>query len=106
MTTIALPYLIMPVMAAVVAAWAASHWTLAGAVATGALGTMFVWWEYETGALRVFLPLLTGAVVAGLALLPMLVVRPGVSVWTRMTVAMVITFLVHFLFIQYAIASR
>lgn len=100
-----LAFLILPALAGVLVAWAARHWALGAAALTGALAWLFLVPSLPGGA-RFFTPLFTGAGVAGLTLAVMLALRPGINVWTRMTLTLAVTFGAHLLFLFYAMANR
>ncbi|MBT8409734.1 MAG: hypothetical protein KJN93_08925 [Alphaproteobacteria bacterium] len=91
MGQLALPYVILPGAAAVAAAWAIADWRLAGALAAGAGAALSVLPGLGIPLLIFVFPVLAGAGIAGLVLLPLLFIRPGISVWTRMTAALALT---------------
>ena len=98
-------FLLLPSIAAVAAGWAIRHWALAAALVAGATGCLFIV-PLIGGDARFLTPLFTGAGVAGLVLMPLLMLKSDLSLWTRMTVALVVTFAAHFAFLQYAMATR
>ncbi|MEO0701058.1 MAG: hypothetical protein AAFY80_02860 [Pseudomonadota bacterium] len=91
MGPLALPYVILPGAGAVATGWAVADWRLAGAVASGALGLLFVLPGLGVPLLSFVIPVIAGVAVAGLTLLPLLVMRPAADVWTRMTVSLAMT---------------
>ena len=98
-------FLVLPSIAAVAVGWAVRHWALAAAVIAGGLGWLFLVPSLPGGA-RFITPFFTGAAVAGLVLLPALIWRPGISVWSRMTLALGAAFAAHLVFLQHAMAAR
>ncbi len=105
MNGIGVAFVIVPCLAAIVIGWGARHWTLAAAAIAGGAGWLFLV-PILPGDLRFLTPFFTGAIVAGLTLLPALIWRPEMTVWSRMTLALAIAFAVHFLFLQFAMATR
>ncbi|MEL6643130.1 MAG: hypothetical protein AAFQ79_04285 [Pseudomonadota bacterium] len=88
MGPLALPYVILPGAGAVATAWAIADWRLAGAAAAGAMGLLFLVPALGLSLLIFALPVIAGVAVGGLVLLPLLLWRPDMTVWTRMTTAL------------------
>lgn len=99
-------FMLVPCAAAISIGYLARHWTLAAAALTGGLGLLFLITTI-TAPLSVFIaPAASGAAVAGLILTPMLLRRPSVSVWSRMSAALGAVFLTHLAFLTFALAGR
>ena len=99
-------FMLVPCGAAIFIGWIARHWALAAAAFTGGVGGFLVLAPLASPVSVFLIPLTTGLAVAGLALIPALVWRPTISVWSRMSFALVVTFLIHFLYLSYAMAGR
>lgn len=93
---LAFVFVILPCIGAVCAGAVLFDWRLAAAAVCGAVGLLLIGPVFPE-ALRV----MTGSVVSGvavgaLALSVLLYMRQPVSIWTRMTTAMVAAFAVHY----------
>ncbi len=102
MSGIEFAFLLLPSVAAVIVGFAVRHWALAAAVIAGGLSWLFIVPSLPSGAVF-FTPLFTGAAVAGVVMLIALLIRSEISVWTRMTLSMVVTFAAHYVFLLNAV---
>ncbi len=98
-------FLLLPSIAALVVAWGVRHWALAAAVFFGCVGGLFTV-PLIGGDARFLAPLLTGGALAAMVTFFILRIRPEISLWTKMTITLAITFATHFAFLQSAMASR
>ena len=97
MWDIAIPFVLLPCLGAVIAGWGLADWRLAGIAVCAALVVLAVA-AFLPVSLRLFgLPLVSGALVGALALIPVLYWRGDVNLWSRMSVAMMAAFAVHML---------
>ncbi|MEX5727424.1 hypothetical protein Ga0609869_000777 [Rhodovulum iodosum] len=101
-----LPFVVLPCVAACAVGWAVRHWLLAAATAAGAVGLLYIVAGQGPALVRYGVPLVTGAGLAGLALLPVLALKPLAGPVFRIVPCAAIAFAAHFLFLQYAMATR
>jgi hypothetical protein len=85
------PFVVLPSIGAVISAYVLRDWRLAGAVAAGGSGLLLLLIASSSRLAVLFLPMIGGASLGALAVLPLLYLRPQSSVWTRMTLALVVT---------------
>ena len=89
-------FVLLPCIAASLVAMILIDWRLAAAVACGALGLLFLAPALPE-AVRVFGgPVMTGVALGALAVVALLVWRPVASMWSRMMVALMVTFALTF----------
>jgi fatty acid desaturase len=98
-------FLALSSLAAAAVGWGARNRALAGALLIGAVGA-FLMVPVIGGGARTFTPLFTGAALAALALLPLLVWRDAPRARTRMALALAVVFPAHLAFLSYAMANR
>lgn len=93
MSGFALTFILIPCIAACIAAWFIRDWRLAGAAATGSLGVLFVpGLTQDMPATAYLLPVFTGTAV-GAAVSGVATYRsPDTTAWSRMLYALIITF--------------
>jgi hypothetical protein len=91
MGPLALPFILIPGAASVATAWAVRDWRIAGAVAAGAWGLLFLLSGLRLLGSIFLAPVLVGVGIAGGLLLVLLLLRPGTDVWTRMTLCLAVT---------------
>ena len=95
MWDISIPFVLLPCLGGVIAGWALADWRLAGIAVCAALAVLAVA-GFLPASLRLFgLPLVSGSLVGAVSMVVLLALRPDVSVWGRMTVAMLAAFAVH-----------
>ncbi len=95
MWNIAIPFVLLPCLGAVIAGWGLADWRLAGIAVCAALAVLALS-AFLPAGLRLFgLPLVSGVLVGAISLIPLLILRPDASVWGRMTLAMLVAFAVH-----------
>lgn len=92
MSGFAIPFVVMPGIAACMVAWFVTDWRLAGAIAAGSLSILFIPALTQLVAVAIYiLPLLfgtaIGAFVSGVACYR----SPDTSGWSRMLSALVLT---------------
>lgn len=96
MQGLSLPFVVLPSIGGVAAGWLLTDWRLAGALVAGGLALVLLG-TGQLGLIGLFaLPVIGGAATGALALMPYLYFRPDASVWSRMTLALAVTFAVHF----------
>ena len=96
--------LVLPSVTAVAVGWAARRWVVAATVVVAGVACLYLV-PVIGGTARHISPIFTGAIISGLTILPLIIWKPDVSVWTRMTAALATTFAAHFLFLQGVLAS-
>ena len=79
----------LPCLAAALAGALLRDWRLAAAAAAGATGLLFL----VVGPIT---PWLSGLAVGALALVALLLLRPGAEIWTRLLTAVAAAFTVHY----------
>lgn len=90
-------FVILPCITAVIAGLLLFDWRLAAATACGAIGLLFIA-PLMPNAVRLFgSSIISGVAVGSLALVVVLLIRPTTAIWTRMTIAMLAAFSVHYL---------
>ena len=100
-----LTFMLVPCGAAICIGWAVRHWALAVAAIAGGLGFAFLLGAIQTPLSKFLFPMASSAMIAGIVLLLMLLWRPTVSVWNRMGAALIVVFMTHLVFLQYALAG-
>ena len=98
-------FILLPCIAALAVGWGVRHWALAAAVFFGCVGGLYTV-PLVGGDARFVAPLLTGGALAAMITFMILRIRPEISLWTKMTITLAITFVAHFAFLQYALANR
>lgn len=96
MGTLTTPFVLLPSIGSVLAGYLLRDWRLAGAAAAGLAGLSVIATMSPHPYAVLVLPLLVGAAIGSLALIPLLLFRPTSSVWTRMTLALAVTFTASF----------
>ncbi len=97
-------FVVLPCIGAVIAGALLYDWRLAAAAACGALGLLLSA-PLLPDVVRLLSSLMSGVAVGALALAVWLLWRPATVLWTRMSVAMLAAFVVHFIHLTY-IAGR
>ncbi|AGI66394.1 hypothetical protein OAN307_c06670 [Octadecabacter antarcticus 307] len=98
-------FVILPCIAAVTAGLFLFDWRLAAATACGAIGLLFIA-PLMPNAVRLFgSSIISGVAVGSLALVVVLLIRPTTAIWTRMTIAMLAAFSVHYLHLILTVGS-
>ena len=95
MSGVATAFLVLPSCAAVLVAWLVRDWRVAGLIAASGMALLIVLLALRLPLSVFAMPLLSGAVVGGISTLCLLRLRPESSVWTRMSLALVVAFLAH-----------
>ena len=97
MWDIAIAFVLLPCLGAVIAGWGLADWRLAGIAVCAGLAVLLVA-GFLPASLRLFgLPLVSGALVGAVSMVAVLYLRPDANVWSRMTIAMMAAFAVHML---------
>ncbi|MDE0968071.1 MAG: hypothetical protein OSA51_01555 [Octadecabacter sp.] len=95
-SSVSFVFVILPCIAAVITSLLLSDWRLAAAMACGATGLLIIT-PMMPDAVRLFgLSIISGVLVGSLALVVVLLIRSTTAMWTRMTIAMLATFSVHY----------
>ena len=105
MSGLPVTFVLLPSIAAVICAWAVRHWALGAALFFGAVGLLFLASNVPLGDLRFGMPFFTGAGVAGLVLAIGLLIRPGMSLWSRLSLALLAAFAVHYAYLHFALSQ-
>ena len=95
-SSVSFVFVVLPCISAVIAGMLLFDWRLAAATACGAIGLLFIAPKMPD-AVRVFgSSIMSGVAVGSLALVVVLLIRPTTAKWSRMTIAMLATFGVHY----------
>ncbi|NNE87542.1 MAG: hypothetical protein HKN27_05650 [Silicimonas sp.] len=92
MSSFALPFVVMPSIAACMVAWFVTDWRLAGAIAAGSLSILFIPALTQVVSVAVYLlPLLFGAAIGAMVSGVACYRSHDTTTWSRMLYALVIT---------------
>ncbi len=98
-----LPFVILPCAGAILATWMLRDWRLSAAATCGSLGVVILAASVPTPFLGVLLPVLSGVFVGSAVTTGMLLWAPTGSVWGRMTIALLVTFVIFLTYLSYAL---
>ncbi len=95
MSAILVSFVLLPCIGAILAGYLLFDWRLAAAAACGAAGLTFLGPLLPTAVRLYAQPAFTGVFVGAVTLVLLLRRRPAISVWSRMTWALGVAFVLH-----------
>ena len=98
-------FILLPCLGALLVAWGIRHWALAAAAFFGCIAGLYAV-QLDGGNTRLVAPYLNCGALAAMLVFMMLRIRPELSLWTKMSVTLAVTFATHFAFLHYALSVR
>jgi len=107
MNWFAVSFLVLSCLSAAAVGWAVRRWLHAAATLAGAIGLLYLATAMRLSpTAKLLVPLVTGAAVAAVALIPLLVIRPAALARGRMALSTIAAFAAHSTFLHYAMGTR